>query len=183
MYDNSDAIVNVWNVQINSGAPMAFAAAAQDFAEYVEALYRPIVASYPTRLVSDRISVKNETQSTVWGAIAWEVLFQGTNVGDPAPTQTCLLGWARTPISRVQIRKYFGPFTEVEMSLGFWNAPVRAECQGTMDYHIVPNAMTNGLILQGVAYSVLLARATLALTATTAETPVVQRRRRRGRGG
>lgn len=180
--NTTDAIVNVWTVQINSGGPLAFAAASQDFQDYLHTLYAGILPIYPTTMLSDRITVKNETQATVWGAIAWKTPLGGAGVTDPLAQQTALLGWGRTQISRVQIRKYFGPFTEAALSLGLWTAGVRALCQTMMDYHIVANAQPNGLVLQGVAYNPLLSRATTALSATTTDVPVVQRRRRRGRG-
>lgn len=180
--DVSDAIVNVYHVTIGAGAPMAFAAAAQDFQDYIGFIYAPAMNVYPTTFASDRISVKNETQNTVWGAIAFPTPLVGTAAGDRTAQQVALLAWGRTPISRVQIRKYYGPFTEASMTNGLWLSAIRATCQQMIDYHIVANVMPNGLQLQGVAYSKALDRATLAITATTSEVPVIQRRRRLGTG-
>lgn len=178
----TDTIVNVWHVQIESGAPMAFPAAAQDFQDYMGFLYASMMSYYVTTFLSDRISVKNETQNTVWGSIAFGTPLAGTSVGDETAQQTALLGWGRTSLSRVQIRKYWGPFTETDMSNGLWLSGIRAAILGRMDYHIVGQTMGNGLKLIGVAYNKTLARATVALSSTTSPVPVVQRRRRQGRG-
>lgn len=178
----SDAVVNVYHVRIEAGAPMAFAAASQDFQDYIHFIYNPLLSRYPTVFASDRISVKNETQNTVWGSIAFASPLVGTNVGDLCALQTALLGYARTPISRVQIRKYWGPLTETNMTNGLWSSALRAAFNTALDYHIVRNVMPNGLDLVGVAYNKALDRATLAYSSTTAEVPVVQRRRRKGTG-
>lgn len=178
----TDVIVNVFNVIIDSGAPMAFAAAAQDFQQYIHFMYDPLMTWYSNQFTSDRISVKNETQATVWGSIAFQAPLVGTNLGDETSQQVALLGWGRTSLSRVQIRKYWGPFTESSLTAGLWLSAIRADILGRMDYHILPQVLGNGLQLTGVAYSTTLLRATVALSATTAEVPVVQRRRRRGTG-
>ncbi len=178
----TDTIVNVWHVRIEAGAPMAFAAAAQDFQDYMGFLYSGLMTYYVTTFLSDRISVKNETQNTVWGSIAFGVPLAGSSVGDETAQQTALLGWGRTQISRVQIRKYWGPFTETDMSNGLWLSGIRAAVLGRMDYHIGSQTLGNGLELIGVAYNKILERATPALSATTTAVPVVQRRRRQGRG-
>lgn len=182
LMNGTEVIANVWHVQITSGAPMAFAAAAQDFQEYIHYLYNPLLTWYSTDFESDRISVKNETQDTVWGAIAFQSTLTGTNLGDNTAQQVALLGWGRTPLSRVQIRKYWGPFTESSITAGLWTSGIRSDIQSRMDYHIGSHAMGNGLTLLGVAFNKALARATAAITATTTATPVVQRRRRVGRG-
>ena len=182
LLNGTDALVNVYTLQINSGGPMAFAAAAQDFADYLNSLYGGFLAYWPTTFQTDRISVKNETQDTVWGAIAWKTVLTGTNINDSLPPQVALLGWGRTPLSRVQIRKYFGVFCENHISNGLWASGLRFVVDTAMQYVIAPQTQPNGLVLQGVAYNKALARATTALTVTTAEVPVIQRRRRVGRG-
>ena len=181
--DGADAMVNVFHARIEDGGPAAFASAAEDFQDYIHYIYNPTLAQYPDVVASDRISVKNETQNTVWGAIAFASPLVGTGVGDLVALQVALLGYARTPISRVQIRKYWGPFLKGSMLDGLWLSAIRTVFQAAMDYHIAPHVMPNGLELLGVAYSKALARATEAYSATTSETPVVQRRRRKGTGG
>jgi len=182
LYQSSEQVVNVWTVKIESGGSLTFAQGSLELAEYVDELYQLCIGWYKTTFTSDRISVKNETQNTVWGSIAFENVLAGTQITDPLPQQVALLGWGRTPISRVQIRKYFGPLTENALSAGQWSSSVRASFQDVMDYHITSQTMTGGLELRGVAYNKPLDRATPALTATTAVVPVVQRRRRLGRG-
>lgn len=180
--DGADAIVNVLHVQITGGGPLAFAAAAQDFVEYCDALYALIEGKLANNALDDFIGIKNVTQDTVWGAVAWTDFDGGTNAGEMLPLQLCVLAWGRTQISRVQIRKYLGPFTESDQGEGSWSADLRSSCQSYIDYHITGQTMGNGLVLRGCAYSPSLARVTFALTGTTTAIPVIQRRRRKGRG-
>jgi hypothetical protein len=180
--DGSEAVVNVLHVQITGGGPLAFAAAAQDFQEYTQALYQLIDQNLPNNLTSDYVGVKNVTQGTVWGSIAWTGFAAGLSVADMLPMQTALLAWGRTPITRVQIRKYLGPWTESDQTDGLWSSGLRAACQQYIDYHITGQTMGNGLVLRGCAYNYPLSRVTFALTGTTSANPVIQRRRRRGRG-
>jgi hypothetical protein len=181
-HNAADDIVNVWHVRIEAGGPMAFAAASQDFQEYVDGLYRPIVAYYSIVTLGDRIAAKNMTQSTVWAAFAWNPAFTGASGADRLPTQVAVLGWGRTQKSRVQIRKYFGPFTENNQIGGSWDGAITAAMSGVMSYHIGTQTMTNGLQLKGVAYNRTAGTYEYAVGATATSNPVIQRRRRRGRG-
>lgn len=175
-------IVNVLTPRIVSGGGLAFAAAAQDFQEWTDTLYDYINAILCNDQTYEYISVSNLTQSAVWGNIAWSALTAGANTVETLPPQIALLAWGRTTIARVQPRKYLGVFTENEIVDGVFTAAARAACQNWIDYYITQNTMTNGLVLQGVAYNPTLARSTTAISATTAANPVVQRRRRVGRG-
>lgn len=98
------------------------------------------------------------------------------------PPGICLLGWARTLKPRVQIRKYWGVFDEGGLTGGLWTAATRTACQNAMVDHITSFVGTNGLTVVGVAYNRTLLTTTDALSATTAEEPAYQRRRKRGRG-
>lgn len=181
-HNSADDMVNVWHARIEAGGPMAFAAAALDFAEYVETLYRPIVAYYSIVTVGDHISVKNMTQSTVWAAFAWNPAFTGSSGADRLPTQVAVLAWGRTQKSRVQIRKYMGPFTENNQVGGSWDGAIQSAMASVMSVHIGTQTMTNGLQLKGVAYNRTAGTYEYAVGATATTNPVVQRRRRRGRG-
>lgn len=175
-------IVNVLHLEILSGGGLAAPAAYEDFQEYCDNLYATIGANLVNTQLADRISVANVTQSTVWGAISWDVFAGGGDAGDQTADQVALMVFGRTPISRVQIRKYLGVFSESSITDGIWGSAIRSNCQNYIDYLITPDVMTNGLELVGVAWSELYTRATRALTGATSAEPVIQRRRRRGRG-
>lgn len=122
------------------------------------------------------------TQNTVWGNIAWDAYAGGTLAEQSTSLQVALLGFGRTAISRVQLRKYFGVFTERDMTSGAWLANVRGACDDLMVDHVQEQVMAGGLALQGCAYRLSDGRVTLATSVSTSEQPVIQRRRRRGRG-
>jgi hypothetical protein len=175
-------IVGVLHLKINAGGGLAFAAAAQDFVEYCDALYDTIKTLVPTNQIDDHISIQNITQDQVWGNVAWGTYTGGTSAGIPCAAQTALLVWGRTSLSRVQIRKYLGVITQPNLVSGVWTAGSRAIAQNFINYHIVAQTMTNGLVLQGGAYSPTLARFTTAVSGTTSQVPCTVRRRRIGRG-
>lgn len=175
-------LVNVLHLQITAGGGLTFAAAALDFQEYCSTLFALLTSLVVDNVTADHVSVKNVSQATVWGNIAWGAYTGGTNVQDPLPSQVALLGYGRTHISRVQIRKYLGLFSDVEVLAGVFVFAARLAANNFMDYHIVGQTMGQGLVLRGCAYRPLPVRITFATSATTSEVPVIQRRRRLGRG-
>lgn len=181
-FDELYDIVNVYHIEIIAGAGWAFAAATASIQAYVDLLYDSLTSFLPTALLPDRIQIKNMTQATIWGAIAWGTWAGGEAVDQVLPLQVCCLGYGRTSISRVQIRKYFGPFTEGSQEDAFWTAAVRVACNDLMDDHIVNKEVAGSMTVKGCAYRPLPARVTFALTAATSAAPVIQRRRRPGRG-
>lgn len=181
-YAGVSDIVGVLHLRINAGGGLAFAQASLDFQEYCDTLYALFEAQVSVLQLPEHISVQNVTQSTVWGNIAWDAYDGGTSAADVLAAQTAMLVWGRTAISRVQIRKYLGVLTEPFLTTGAWTAAARAAGLNFINYHIAAQAMTEGLVLQGVAWSPSLSRATTAVSGTTSPIPVTQRRRRTGRG-
>lgn len=175
-------IVNVLHVKIISGGGLAFAAASQDIQQYCGALFSIIEGEISDDQVPLQISISNVTQATVWGGVAWTGYSGGQAATDPTATQLAMLAYARTSIPRVQIRKYLGVFTEAMMTGGLWSAGVRSLGNSFITYHITPQAMTNGLVLQGVAWNPSLSRAAVGISVGVSIPPVVQRRRRIGTG-
>lgn len=175
-------IANVLTVQITSGGGLAFAAAAQDFSEYCGDLFEGMVTLIVDEQLPSSISVANLTQDAVWGNIAWTTYDGGNSTGGPTAAQVAMLVFGRTNISRVQIRKYLGVFSTGFVVNGEWTAGARSVAQTFIDNHITPQTMTNGLVLRGCAYNAALARVTFANSGATSGIPVIQRRRRIGRG-
>lgn len=181
-FDGAIDIVNTFHVMIVAGGPMAFAQASQDFVEYMDTLMDYVDAVQSTLITDDYISIKNVSQSTVWGSVAWNAYTGGADAGAATAPQVACLGFARTMLSRVQIRKYFGVFTQGDITDGEWLSAVTTPVYNAMGWHIQQQVMTQGLTLLGVAWSDLYTRATVALSPAASPTCVIQRRRRRGRG-
>lgn len=175
-------VVNVFHVQITGGGNLPFATASADLQEYCDALYAYIEASQSDFQTDKHISIKNMTQAEVWGNIAFSAYAGGTNVNSMTAPQVACLAFGRTVLSRVQIRKYLGVFTVANFPEGVWDGVVRGACDNLMTYHIAIQTMTNGMQLKGCAYRESDARVTFATGAVTSAQPVIQRRRRRGRG-
>lgn len=181
-FDGLYDIVNVLHVQITAGGGLAFAQATLDFQQYTDALYDTIDQLQSQLVTDDRISIANRTQNTVFGAIAWDAYVGGTLAQDPTPLQVALLAFGRTSVSRVQIRKYLGVFCEPNMTVGLWDAAARAAADAFMVYHVAGQTMDEGLVLRGCAYRHVTPRVVFAQSVSTSQVPVIQRRRRVGRG-
>lgn len=182
VYDDAYEVANVFHALVTSGGGKDFADIIDDIQEYVDALYAEMDVFLHTLMVVDRISIANVTQDLVFGSINYGLLAQGGGSGDPVAAGCCLLAWARTLKSRVQIRKYYGVCSENQMTLGVWISTIRTAAFTDMEYHVGSNVMTDSLALTGVAWNRATLTHTLATGVATAAEPAYQRRRRRGRG-
>jgi len=181
-YDLLYDIVNTWHFQITAGPGWTASAAYTSIQAYVDALYTYLTTYMSNRVTADHIQVKNMTQDTIWGAIAFGSWTGGSGAGDPTALQVALLGYGRTQISRVQIRKYLGVFTESDMTLGLWSGSLRGAADNMMSYHVNQQTLTGTMSVKGCAYNPTIPRVTFATSVNTSGAPVVQRRRRVGRG-
>jgi len=175
-------VVTTLTVKYETGGDIEFPQASLDFQEYADDLFNPMASTLSDRMVPDRISVANLTQDTVFGSIAWDTYAGGTNVDSPTVPQAACLAFGRTPLSRVQIRKYLGVFTQGDEFDGVWVSGLRAVCDTFMGYHIVLQTMSEGMGLRGCAYRPSDGRVTFAYSPATSASVVIQRRRRVGAG-
>ena len=182
MYDDAYEVTNVFHTLVTSGGAKDFADIIDDIQQYMDLMYAEIDVFLSTDMVVDRISIANVTQNLVFGSINWGVLAAGGDAISPTAAGVCLLAWGRTYTPRVQIRKYYGVFTEDSMAVGAWNGPVQTACYTDLESHITSQAMTDGLTLTGVAWNRTARTYTQAHGVATAGEPTYQRRRRRGRG-
>lgn len=181
-YSGGFSVVNVWYVQLDSGGPTSLAGISAAIQAYMDTLYGYLTAYFPDEVTPVSIGVRNETQSTVFGAIAWGSWAGGTATQQVTALGVALLAFARTYVPRVQIRKYMGPFTENDIYEGEWAATIRGAAENMMADHISQNNPQGTIFWTGVAYNRTLGTVTHGQTATTSEEPAYQRRRKRGRG-
>lgn len=181
-YDLTEEVTNVYHVLVTSGGAKDFADVIDDLQQYIDLMYEELDVFLSTKMLVDRISVSNVSQGLVFGTINWGVMAQGGSAADALASGVALLAWGRTFVPRVQIRKYYGVFTETGMTDGQWTAPVQVAAYTDMESHITSQAMTDGLTVTGVAWNRTLESYTTASGVATADEPVYQRRRRRGRG-
>lgn len=182
VYDSTEEIANVFHVLCTSGANKDFADIIDDIQQYLDLMFENIDTRLSTDMDVDRISIANVTQNLVFGSINWGVVAQGGDAGDPVASGVCCLAYGRTFKPRVQIKKYYGVFTESSMTAGLWSAAARDDVQTDFEAHIASQAMTDGLTMTGVAWNRILESYTLATGVVVASEPAYQRRRRRGRG-
>lgn len=181
-YGGTHEITNVWHMVVGGTTPLSFEDATDDIKEYMDLLFDDIDTRLSNNQLADHLEVQNVTTDDVFGAIDWGVFAQGGSATDSTALGVCVFAWGRTRRPRVQIRKYFGVFTEDDMVDGVWNAPVLGAVNGAMAVHIDLQTMTDGLTLQGCAFNRSLKTFTLATSHTSSNEPAYQRRRKRGVG-
>lgn len=181
-YETAYEITNVFHCLVTSGGAKDFVDIIDDVQQYIDLMYDEIDVFLSDEMLVDRISVSNVTQDTVFGSINWGVISQGGSATEATAAGVCLLAWGRTFTPRVQIRKYYGVFTETHMSSGAWSGAIQTACYTDLESHITSQAMVDGLTMTGVAWNRALSTYTQAHGVATADEPAYQRRRRRGRG-
>ena len=181
-YENVFELTNVYHCLVTGGGDKAFSEIIDDIQEYMDAIMADIDTLLLDECRANYLSVANPTQGLVFGSIEWGAFAQGGASADPTAVGVCCLGYARTLAPRVQIRKYYGVFAETQMAAGLWSSAVRTAIVTLMGYHILPQTMTDGLVLMGVAFNRTLKTYQLGQSVTTSAEPTYQRRRRRGRG-
>ena len=175
-------IVNTWTAQITTAGGVSYSVMYNNAATYMDNLYAAIAAPLSNQVLPNYLTLENLTQGTVGGSFAWGSFAGGANGGDPTPAQVCCLGYGRTLVPRVQIRKYLGVFTELDVTAGLWTTAVTTPCDTMMGLHISSMTLLGGMQVQGCAYNPALARVTFAQSPAASTAPVIQRRRREGRG-
>lgn len=181
-FKGSHSIANVWTARITTGGGVTYAAMYGYAATYMDLLYANIASQLTSDMAPDYLTLKNITQSTVGGAFAWGTFAGGAHAGDPTAAQVAVLAYARTRVPRVQIRKYLGVFTEAHMTDGLWLSTALTPASDMMGDFIVAQSIGGGLQATGCAYNAALARVTFGHSPHVSTVPVIQRRRREGRG-
>lgn len=182
VYDGLYDVVNVWHILATMVTGISWATLTTLLQDYLDDIYDNIKTPLNDEIGTGAISVANVTQVTTLGAIPWSPGWAGVESGEPTAAGVCCFTWARTYKPRVQIRKYFGVFGEVNVSTGSWTTAVQNACKAAMDYHIAEQEMNENVDFQGVAYNRLLDTYEVAYSSDVSAEPAYQRRRKRGRG-
>jgi len=182
LFDSGFEIANVFHCEVLGGADKSYWEITDDVDEYISQIYDELTARIAAAVEPEAINVANVTQELVFGRIPWTGWSGGSAGGEATPLGVCCLAWGRTVYPRVQIRKYFGVFTEGDLTAGIWTNALVADCIDALGVHVSPQTMTDGLQLQGIAYNPDLNRRAASIGVTGSLEPTYQRRRRRGAG-
>lgn len=180
--DNTWEVTNVWHMLVEAAPNGDFGDNVDDIQEYFDLLVATTDTFYTNNQFAERLEVQNVTTDAVFGSIDWGTFAQGGSAQQHTAMGVCVFAWARTRTPRVQIRKYFGVFTEDDMIDGVWQAGVLGACNASMAVHVASQTMTDGLELQGVAWNRTAKTHTLPTNHTSSNEPAYQRRRKRGKG-
>lgn len=181
-FDATEDVVNVYQMQLTSGGPVADADVLNDVVEYLEIAYTLILTLLSVLTTFRDIRVSNVTQQTVLGIVPWDTLSAGDATADAlAPGVAGLVSFGTT-IPRVSPRKYLGVFTEAHINAsgllgGGWNTQA-ANYAAQMLGEVVVDG-------HGYTYGYLSPKTDnfeAAVTALFTNVPAYQRRRKQGRG-
>lgn len=182
VYDGLYDVVNVWHLLQESAAGQTWAATIVMVQSWLNSAYATLKTPLNDGIGTGSVAVANLTQATTIGVIPWSPSWAGAESGEPTAAGVCCFVWGRTYKPRVQLRKYFGVFGEVNVSTGSWTGTVQDACQDVMDYAIASRAINLFTKVQAVAYNRLLGTYQVAHSTDVAAEPAYQRRRKRGRG-
>lgn len=182
IYDGLYDVVNVWHILCNLDVGIDWASATTFIQTYCDDLYDDLKAPLNDEMGTGSISVANVTQATTLGSIAWSPTWSGAEAGEATAAGVCCFAWARTYKPRVQIRKYYGVFGEVNVTTGSWTGTVQNACVASMTFHIASTQMAPSKFFQGIAYNRTLGTYQAGVSVAVSAEPAYQRRRKRGRG-
>lgn len=175
-------VVNVFHILAELDVGKTWAEVTVYLESYMNNIYSTLKTPLSDTIGTNVLSVANVTQDTTIGAIAWNPTWAGAESGECTAPGVCCFSWGRTYKPRVQIRKYWGVFGEVNVVDGVWTSTVQTACTAAMEEHIDRNLMTTGVYFTGVAYNRTLETYQAAVSADSSAEPAYQRRRKRGRG-
>lgn len=182
IYDGLYDVVNVWHVRVDTIGGATWAELTNDIQAWLNNLMTDLKDELVDGIGTGSVSVSNATQLTTLGSIPWSPTWAGAQVSDPTASGVSCFSWARTYKPRVQIRKYFGVFSEAGITGGFWIGAVQDACDAAMVYAIATQGLGGDRSFQAVAYNRTLRTSTIARSVAVAAEPGYQRRRKRGAG-
>lgn len=182
IYKNTDHIQNVFYFRNNNGNPINDAGLQVAAGEVLEDIYASLVSYISEEVDFNQILIYIPTGNQSLPAIGWPTYTAGTATGDVTAPGVCHLAYARTGIGRSIGKKFFGAFSESNMSDGLWtsaqNTVVNTAAQKTWGTFVT----STGLSLTGVVYDRAAHQGRGAQVIVTTNVPAYQRRRRQGRG-
>lgn len=182
IYEGIYDVVNVWHILMETEEGRSWVGAEAAIQLWLNATYATLKTPLNDSIGTGPVSVANVTQVTTLGTIEWSPTWAGVESGEPTASGVCCFAWGRTYKPRVQIRKYFGVFGEVNVTTGSWTGTVQDACEDAMDYAIAPHALGQFTLMQAVAYNRTLLTYEKAHSTDVSAEPAYQRRRKRGRG-
>lgn len=182
IFDGLYDVVNVWHALTETTVGRTWAQLETAVQTWLEGIYTGLKAPLNDTIGTGSVSVANVTQATTLGSIPWSPTWAGVESGEQTAAGVCCFTWARTYKPRVQIRKYFGVFGEVNVTTGSWTSTVRNACEAALLYAITARSVESFTNFQAVAYNRDLATYQLGVSVDSSAEPAYQRRRKRGRG-
>ena len=178
----SDEMVNVYHVHVTDDNSQSQANIYDDIAEYLEAIYSPLIGAMPTQVTFEQIEFFNVSKDTPEAIINWPTLTAGTVSGEFLPEGVSCLMFARTIAKGVLGRKFMPVFTEGNYTAGLWTAATLVAMGTSAAAWITQFTGTNGVVLTpGVwrkAYNIM----AFFTEAVIRNIPAYQRRRKRNVG-
>ena len=183
-FDASEDVVNVFQFEYQSVAPLTDQQGVDDVIEFLEAIYTIVRIAMVVLTTFRDIAVTNTTQGLAYGAFPWPTLVAGAELQDPMVPGSAMLSNFATLTPGVQLRKYWGVLSEGHTGAdALFTAAALAQLAPANALMLIPFVATNGTWQFGHFSSVPLPPAFITPTAAVVSAiPAYQRRRKQGRG-
>jgi len=179
----SEDVVNVFQFQKLDAGSITDQDVVDDFLEIMRVIAEIVDALVKTVVVWQRIKVRNLTTQLLVGDGSFSPVIPGVSVTDPGAMGVCAVMSFPTNVSRVTMRKFFGPVAEgVLTSTGtIGSNPGTVQLATLADYLLDDIVVTNGTWRFGYL-SPKTGQFQVPLAAVINTEPGYQRRRKRGVG-
>ena len=177
-----DDVMNVFYARLVAGGGASQSALRGDLAAWMEDVYDGLQPGIVDDVTFDEIQLFNMTDGTPEPTESWPTLTVGGSTGDPLPEGVAALVIARTGLSRVIGKKYFGLFSEAAATDGLWTAPTMALFATAGADWITPFTGASLATWDPVVWRRVAMTHAAFTEAVTTNVPAYQRRRKRGVG-
>jgi hypothetical protein len=132
-------VQNVFTAMLSDGTTLDVEDMKDDLAAWVEAIYTPLLGSFPTNLVFVDLDYYNLTTDTPLGTGSWPALTAGTGATtDIVGSGVCAVITAFTYVVRAHGRKFFGPLVDAALENGELNGAMMTALAGILATWITP---------------------------------------------
>lgn len=181
-WNNTVQIVGAYQLQLQSGGPLAAEDVLDDLADWYEALWLLIKGFHQTVMLFKRLKAQLTPSGTILGEYTWATPLAGVAAGAVAATTVTAPLSFLTTVPRVITRKSFGPVGEDGVNAdGELNTAVLSDLADAASFLLATYVGTNGAWDYGY-YSPKTSSFLTPFAAVYTVAPGTMARRRLGRG-
>lgn len=181
-WDDTETFQNVYYVKHAGSATATDIAFHNACAAWLETLYTPLLSYLSTKLDFDEVVTYNVTQDIPMITGAWPTLTQGSDAGDPLPTQCSALVSFPTAKKKVIGKKYIAGATETNNLSGGILSSAFKTALASFGAAVLSGYVSGTIVIDPGTYNVITGVFNELLTSLVDDLFRTQRRRVKGVG-